>query len=126
MKTKIIIILALITLNINLVSARNNFPKGVDGPAKSELTSSLSLQAPVTPAEATFEDATDVNPVFSSLSSLAPVTPKYASFEELTSGEETITKTSTPESRKVETTEKGKTAHPAFPVPCDAKYGCSL
>jgi len=78
MKNKIIIILALITLNINLVSARNNSPKGVDGPAKSEWSVPLAYIAPVTPAEATFEDSADVNQVVSSLSSLAPVTPKDA------------------------------------------------
>ena len=49
-----------------------------------------------------------------------------ASFEEFISGEETIISVSSPENQKVETIEKGKTVHPAFPVPCDAKYGCSL
>ena len=125
MKTKIIIVLALISLNINLVSARNNSPKGVDWPAISESTISLILLAPVTPAEATFEDATDVNPVFSSLSSLAPVTPEEATFEEINSGEQTPM-VSGPVNQKIETIEKGKTVYPASPVPCDAKYGCSL
>jgi hypothetical protein len=125
MKTKIIIVLALITLNINLVSARNNSPKGVDGPAKSEWTASFTLLAPVTPTEATFEDVIAVNTGTTYLSSLAPVTPKEATFEEITSGEQTIT-VSVPVNQKVKTIEKGKTVHPAFPVPCDAKYGCSL
>ena len=72
MKTKIIIIFALIFLNINLVSALNKSPKGVDGPANSERTVSLAFLAPVTPEEATFEDVTNVNPVVTSVSSLAP------------------------------------------------------
>jgi len=126
MKTRIIIILALITLNINLVSARINFHKGVEGPAKSEMTVSVASLAPVTPAEATFEDALYKNPVISFVSSLAPVTPKDASFEEIASGEETNIPVSSPVNQKVETIEKGKTVHPALPLPCDAKYGCSL
>jgi len=125
MKTRIIIVLGLIFLTFNLVSARNNSPKGVDGPAISESTISLILLAPVTPAEATFEDVTDGNTGITSSSSLAPVTPKEATFEEIISGEHT-TMISTPVNQKVGTTEKGKTVHPAFPVPCDAKYGCSL
>src|SRR5450759_1609508 len=112
MKTKLIIILALITLNINLVSARINSPKGVEGPAKSEMTVSVASLAPVTPTEATFEDATDVNPVVFFLSSIAPVTPKDASFEDITSGEETITTVSSPVNQKGQTTEKRKTVHP--------------
>jgi len=126
MKTKIIIILALTTLNINLVSARNNSPKGADGPSKSDFSVSLSVLAPVTPSEATFEDATDINPAPTALSSLAPVTPKDAFLDEITSVEETNTPLSTPVDQKVETIEKGKSVHPAFPFPCDAKMGCSL
>ena len=64
MKTRIIIVLALIISNINLVSARNNPLKGVDGPEKSVWTVSLTLLAPVTPTEATFEDLKDLNRVF--------------------------------------------------------------
>jgi hypothetical protein len=125
MKTRIIIVLALITLNINLVSARNNSPKGVDGPAISEWTVSFSLLAPLTPTEATFEDATDVNISTTNIPSMAPVTPDEATFEEINTGEQTTT-VSSPVNQKVETTEKGKTVHSAFPVPCDVKYGCSL
>jgi hypothetical protein len=125
MKTKIIIVLALITLNINLVSACSNSPKGFDGPAKSEWTVSLTSLAPVTPTEATFEDVTAVNTYTTYLSSLAPVTPKEATFEEITSCEQTTT-VPAPVNQKVKTIEKGKTVHPAFPVPCDAKYGCSF
>ena len=117
MKTKLILILVLISLNINLVCARTNSPKGAEGPAKSEITVPVALLAPITPAEATFDDATDVNPV---MLSLAPVTPKEASFEEI------ITPISSPVNQKVQTIEKGKTVHPAFPKPCNAKYGCSL
>ena len=112
-------------MNINLVSACSNSLKGVDGPEKSDWTVSLTLLAPVTPPEATFEDVTAVNTDVTYLSSLAPVTPKEATFEEITSGEQT-TKVSAPVNQKVKTIEKGKTVHPAFPVPCDAKYGCSL
>jgi len=126
MKTKLIIILALIILNIDLVSARIISPKGVDGPAKSEAIVSVALLAPVTPTEATFEEVTDVNPVVSSISSFAPVTPKEASFEDITSIEETNPTLSSPLNQKMKTIEKGKTVHPDFPLPCDAKYGCSL
>ena len=125
MKTKIIIVLALISLNINLVSARSNSLKGVGGPAISEWTVLLTLLAPVTPTEATFDDVTDMNTEATYLSSLAPVIPKEATFEEITSGEQTTT-VSAPVNQKVETIEKGKTVHPAFPVPCDPKSGCSF
>ena len=125
MKTKIIIVLALISLNINLVSARNNSPKGVDGPAKFEWTVSSTLLAPVTPTEATFEDVTDGNPVPSSINSLAPDVPKEASFEDLTSGEG-ASPASASGNQEEKPIEKGKTVHPSFPLPCDAKYGCSL
>jgi hypothetical protein len=120
MKTKLIVILALITLNINLVSAHINSPKGDEGPAKSEVTVPVALLAPVIPAEATFEDATDMNPVVSILSSIAPVTPKEASFEETTPA------VTSPVNQKIQTIEKEKTVHPDFPLPCDAKYGCSI
>jgi len=125
MKTKIIIVLALISLNINLVSARNNSPKGVDGAAKSEWTVSSTLLAPVTPTEATFEDVTAGNTGTAYLFSLAPVTPEEATFEEINSDEQTPM-VSGPVNQKIETIEKGKTVYPASPVPCDAKYGCSL
>jgi|GEM_PF-3221089 hypothetical protein len=125
MKTKIIIVLALISLNINLVSARNNSPKGVDGPAKFEWTVSSTLLAPVTPTEATFEDVTAGNTGTAYLFSLAPVTPEEATFEEINSGEQTPM-VSGPVNQKIETIEKGKTVYPVSPVPCDAKYGCSL
>jgi hypothetical protein len=127
MKTRIIIILALITLNFNLLSASNNSPKRVDGPSKSEMITLVTILAPVTPAEATFEDATEMNPVAPFLSSLAPVTPVDASFEEeLPSGEETQPTFSAPVNQKGEAIDKGKTMHSEFPLPCDAKYGCGL
>jgi hypothetical protein len=119
MKTKLIIIIAFITLNINLVSARTNSPKGVEGPAKSEMSVPVALLLPVTPAEATFEDAPDMTPGFNMLS-LGPVTPKVATFED------TVTTVSLPVNQKMQPIEKGKTMHRDFPYPCDAKYGCSL
>jgi len=125
MKTKIIIILVLTTLNINLVSAFNYSPKGTDGPSKSSASVPSVMLAPITPSEATFEDATELIPVTSSLTSLAPVVPKEASFEELSCGEG-VNPASAPGNQEEKPIEKGKTVHPAFPLPCDAKYGCSL
>jgi hypothetical protein len=126
MKTKLFIIPAFIILNINLVSAHINSRVGVEGPTKSKITISVSLIAPITPAEATFEDGADVNPVVPSPASLAPVTPKDASFEEISSGEESTPTVLSPVHQKVQIPEKGKTVHPDFPLPCDARYGCSL
>jgi hypothetical protein len=120
MKTKLILILTLITLNINLVSAGINSPKGTEGPAKSEFTVPDAFIAPVTPAEATFEDATDVNTFVSTPLSLAPVTPKEATFEE------TSFPVSSSVNHDIKTMEKGKTVHPGFPFPCNEKYGCSM
>jgi hypothetical protein len=120
MKTKLIIILAITFLNINLLSAHIYSAKRVEGPTTSLVTFSVTSFAPVTPAEATFEDATDMNPVVSSIESLAPVTPEVATFEE------TVTTVSAPVNQKVQTIKKGKTVHYEFPLPCDAKYGCSL
>ncbi len=126
MKTKLILIFALISLNINFVSAHIHATKGVEGPTTSEMKFSVALFAPITPAEATFEDATYMNPVISSVSTLAPVTPKDATFEEISGAEKTVINLSTPVNQKVQTMKKGKTVHYEFPLPCDAKYGCSL
>jgi hypothetical protein len=116
MKTRISIILALIALNIQLVSADNNFIKDYDGPAKSNLSFSFESLAPVTPEEATFEDAYDLNPMIISVPSLAPVTPENASFEEIKSGEEGIKVISIPANQnKVETLEKGRTVKTSCP-----------
>ena len=125
MKTKIILILVLTALNINLVSARNFSSKGTEGPSKSAGSVTAILLAPVTPPEATFEDVTDGNPVPSSINSLAPDVPKEASFEDLTSGEG-VNPASASGNQEEKPIEKGKTVHPSFPLPCDAKYGCSL
>jgi len=125
MKTKIIITLILITLNIHLVSARGYSTKGTEGPSKSESSVSLITIAPVTPSEATFEESPEVNADLSAVISLAPVAPAEASFEDLTSGEMNPSAL-TPSNQQEKSTEKGKTVHPAFPLPCDAKYGCSL
>ena len=124
MKTKLILILAIIFLNINLLSAHSYSATSVEGPTTSEATLSVASLAPVTPSEAIFEDATDINPIVSTVLNLAPVTPKVATFEEFT--DEKITTVSAPVNQKVQTIEKGKTVHYEFPLPCDAKYGCSL
>jgi hypothetical protein len=119
MKTIVITLLAFITLNISSATARSNSPKGTDGPSNSEFSIPLSLLAPVTPAEATFEE-TDSTPDLTGITSLAPVTPKDATFEEIT------TPVSLPVHQNSKSIEKGKSPHYDFPLPCDAKYGCSL
>ena len=117
MKTKILIILALITCQITIAAARSNSPKGVDGPARSEWIAPLSRLAPVTPVEATFDDAMDVNPVTLIHSSLAPVTPKEATFDDIYSGKGSDVTISSPVNLKNRN---------ASPPPCSVKYGCSL
>ena len=117
MKTKILIILALITCQITIATARSNSPKGADGPARSVWIAPLSRLAPVTPVEATFDDAIDVNPVTLSLPALAPVTPKEATFDDVYSGNGSDVTISAPVNQK---------SRNASPPPCSVKYGCSL
>ena len=126
MKTKFLIILALITCQITFAGSRNNSPKGADGPAKAEWTLPLLMLAPATPVEATFDDAIDSNPGALSLSSIAPVTPKEATFEDLPAGNRGNNTVSTPVNQKSNAIDKGKTGRNAFPPPCSVKYGCSL
>ena len=125
MKTKTLIILALLSLNITLVSA-GKFPyKGTDGPSKSEYMIPLNLVAPVTPIEATFEDSDDPTGAMNSISSLAPVTAKEATFEDLSPMAQNQRVVNT-QIKNVKQTEKAKMPHPYFPPPCNDKYGCSL
>lgn len=119
MKAILISILAIVTVNISAFSARPVSTKGTDGPNTTEYSVILSDLAPVTPSEATFDDA-DLNAGLIDILSLAPVTPKEATFEE------TVTLPSSPVRENLKPIEKGKSLHYDFPVPCDAKYGCSL
>jgi hypothetical protein len=95
MKATTIILAAVLTLSMNILFASN------DGAAVNTETNSFTALAPITPAEATFEDANDaivfafnlspVSPIeadFSDaipettfdISTLAPVTPSEADF----------------------------------------------
>jgi hypothetical protein len=118
MKTRILLILALVTLNISFVSAdnNNNNRKGFEGPSAAEFSVPLTILAPVTPMEATFEDTQEANHTVISVITLAP-------FEEITSSEEAGTIQGNQNS---EPDKKGQPVHPDFPSPCDAKYGCGL
>jgi hypothetical protein len=78
MKKFTLIIAALLTLHVNLLFAGND---NVAPVVKSGASISLLLNlAPVTPKEATFEDAAPAIDV----TNLAPVTPNVADFEETT------------------------------------------
>jgi hypothetical protein len=72
MKTKIIIILSFLALNLNFALAGN------DKPAEFKTQTNVSKLAPVTPQEATFNDIVPEPSV--TLTSLAPVAPKEATF----------------------------------------------
>jgi len=90
MKTRIIIILAFTALNIGLVSANHSWDKNLDSPATVNPNLSIESLAPVTPAEATFEEAEDAVISFSDVISLAPVTPANATFNENIPDENTV------------------------------------
>jgi hypothetical protein len=126
MKTRILIVLSLISLNISFVSAENNTRKSLEGPAASDNALFVESLAPVTPAEATFEESSELHTVVSPVVPIAPETPKDASFEEFTPGNETHSNGTVPVNQKLETNQKEQTVHPAFPKPCDVKYGCGL
>jgi hypothetical protein len=68
----------------------------------------------------------EINILVSSPSSLAPFTPSEAYFEEAIPNEEISSKASSPVNQNAKAIEKGKAVHPDSPIPCDAKYGCSL
>jgi hypothetical protein len=127
MKTTIITILAITSLNISLLSANNFREKNVDGPTAIHSSLSVVSLAPVMPAEATFEDAQDLSATDLSVVSFAPVTPAEASFDENMPQEETVTTLAKPEPpREATFGDEQVPVRPGFPVPCDAKYGCSL
>jgi hypothetical protein len=126
MKTRILIILSLIAMNISFVFAENDTRKSLEGPTANDNAIFIESLAPVTPPEATFEDSSELHPVVSLVVSLAPEPPKDASFEESATGNETISKDTFPVNQKIETNKKEQNVHPAFPKPCDVKYGCGL
>ncbi|MCX6247008.1 MAG: hypothetical protein NTW10_04690 [Bacteroidetes bacterium] len=128
MKTRILVILALITLNVSFVFADNNNTnrKGFEGPSVTEFSAPVTVLAPVTPMEATFEDTPEVNHLLQPVSSLAPSTPKEATFEEISALDESTFEGTVQSNRNSEINKKGQHVHPDFPLPCDAKYGCGL
>jgi hypothetical protein len=126
MKTKFLIILALIVCQLTFAGTRNNSPKGADGPAREQWSLPLLMLAPATPVEATFDETVDSNPGTLSMSAVAPVTPREATFEDLPAGNAVSSTVSAPANQKPNATDKGKAGHNAFPPPCSVKYGCSL
>jgi hypothetical protein len=90
MKTRIIIILTFTALNIGLISANSSWDKTLDSPATVNPNFSIESLAPVTPAEATFEETEDAVTSFPGFISMAPVTPADATFDENIPDEDTI------------------------------------
>ena len=81
MKTTMITLAAIFTLFANVLFAGNDFLNTTPAPTAPTLT--ILFLAPVTPAEATFEDAT-ITPDFTGL---YPAVPSEASFEEVVTSE---------------------------------------
>jgi hypothetical protein len=81
MKATTIIIAAVLSLQVSFLSAGNNDLN----PNVNNETSlyNIEMLAPVTPAEATFEDATETVALNFDLSLLAPVTPMEADFSDV-------------------------------------------
>jgi hypothetical protein len=77
MKATTIIIAAALTLQVNILFAGNEVNSTPLANTYSAIT--LTLLAPTTPAEATFEDLVEMT----DFASLAPVTPAEAQFEDI-------------------------------------------
>ena len=80
MKTKIIIILALLAMNFNLGLANKSFVTYLHKPVEIKLNAAIENLAPVTPQEATFEDDMAVYEPANIMSDLHFLTPKEADF----------------------------------------------
>ena len=77
MKTTITILAAVLTLSASVLFAGNETSS--TPVSNDNATITMSVLAPVAPAEATFEDLVVVN----AIASLVPVTPSEATFEEM-------------------------------------------
>jgi hypothetical protein len=128
MKTRILIILALISVNVSFVFAgnANTNRKSFESPSATDFSTQTTMLAPVTPMEATFEDTPEPDQLLQPVSSLAPVTPKEATFEETPAEGASACLRTLQSYRNSEINKKGQHVHPDLPLPCDAKYGCGL
>jgi hypothetical protein len=126
MKTRIIITLAIIALNINLVTARNAKVSLPEGPSVSDRVFSLESLFPSTPKEATFDEEMEFSETIPDITILAPVTPREASFSEAGPTQETVNPLSPPVSPREATFEDEISDLHYFHAPCDVRYGCSM
>jgi hypothetical protein len=78
----IYILAAFLGLNYNTIFAAVNVSESNDVSNETTLGIAATVLAPVTPAEATFEDAVEVNSTTINLSVLAPSVPKIADFSD--------------------------------------------
>ena len=81
MKATTIIIAAVLSLQVSVLFADNDKTRSTVN--NETLSINISTLAPVTPAEATFEDATETTAFSFDLSVLTPVTPKEADFSDV-------------------------------------------
>ena len=82
MKATTIIIAVVLFLQVSVLFAGNNETSPVV--SNEAISFNMNVLAPVTPAEATFEDATESNAFAFNFSDLAPVTPVEADFNDNT------------------------------------------
>jgi hypothetical protein len=84
MKTKIVILATLLSLNATLILAKNPGANALTAePTKNEITIDLGKLIPITPLLAEFNDGTEHNATTNILViNLAPITPLVADFED--------------------------------------------
>ena len=82
MKATTIIIAAVLSLQVSVLFAENNETRPVV--SNEAVSFNINALAPITPNEATFEDATESNAFAFNFSDLAPVTPVEADFNDNT------------------------------------------
>ena len=80
MKTTSYIIAAVLSLQVSLLYAGNNETR--TSSPKEAVTITITSLAPVTPPEATFEDATETNDFLFDFSDFSPVVPMEADFSD--------------------------------------------
>ena len=83
MKTKIIIIIALLAMNLNLALANKSFVTYLHNPVEMNLNLAIVDLAHVTPQEATFEEDLAVYDLAGKISDLHFITPKEAYFNDI-------------------------------------------
>ena len=81
MKAITIIIAAVLSLQVSVLFAGNNETRSI--PNDENVSFNINTLAPVTPVEATFEEATETNTFTYGFSALAPVTPVEADFSDV-------------------------------------------